>query len=333
MFHIRINGTTLRAFLRFNKTSTGNTSRLGVAFIAVLLFWQARASAQGLASKYLDDSGIENDPTVLFSEDFEDADLKKWEEKKGPVALEAKDPHSGKKCVSIPMHRGKDDGGHLVKWFLPGADTVYARFYVKFSEDYVYCHHFVHLLAGPPNDRWRPFGKAGKKPDGTYFTVGMEPWFAWGKNPPPGEVNLYTYWPDMLPDPKMPKFFWGNGFFPPGPGKGTAGGEKRLIPPLGKWQCWEFMIQCNSAPDKADGKQAMWIDGKLAGEFTGFRWRTDPKTKIFAFWLLHYGYDSGDPTKQYWKDQQTVWFDDIVVAKEYVGPMKSKAEGDNHDRN
>jgi hypothetical protein len=182
----------------------------------------------------------------------------------------------------------------------------------------------VHLLAGPPNDKWRPFGKAGKKPDGTYFTVGMEPWFAWGKNPPPGEVGLYTYYPDMLPDPKMPGFFWGNSFFPPGPQKGTAAGKERIIPPLGKWQCWEFMIQANTAADKADGKQAMWVDGKLAGEFTNIRWRTDPQTKINAIWLLHYGYDSGDPTKQYWKDQQTVWFDDVVIAREYVGPVKRK---------
>ena len=228
MFHMKINGTTLRAFLQFKKSPTANTSRNSVTFITLLLLWPAFGHADGLAAKYSDDQGIQNDPAVLFSENFEGPDLKKWEEKKGPVALDEKTPHSGKKCVAIPMHRGKNDGGHLVKWFLPGADTVYARFYVKFSEDYVYTHHFVHLLAGPPNDKWRPFGKAGKKPDGTYFTVGMEPWFAWGRNPPPGEVNLYTYWPDMLPDPKMPQFFWGNGFFPPGPGTGTAAGDKRL---------------------------------------------------------------------------------------------------------
>ena len=35
-----------------------------------------------------------------------------------------------------------------------------------------------------------------------------------------------------------------------------------------------------------------------------------------------YTYDPGDPTKQYWGDSQTVWFDDIVVATEYIGPLK-----------
>jgi hypothetical protein len=149
----------------------------------------------------------------------------------------------------------------------------------------------------------------------------MEPWFAWGKNPPPGEVNLYTYYLDMEPDKKMDKY-WGNGFFPPGPGKGSAAGSDRFIPPLNQWQCWEFMIQANSAPDKADGKQAMWVDGKLIGEFTNIRWRNDLDLQVNCFWLEHYGYDEGDPTKEYWKESQSVWFDDVVVARRYIGPKQ-----------
>src|SRR5678816_1912339 len=41
-----------------------------------------------------------------------------------------------------------------------------------------------------------------------------------------------------------------------------------------------------------------------------------------SLWLEHYGYDEGDPTKQFWKDSQAVWFDDVVVAKRYIGPME-----------
>lgn len=273
----------------------------------------------GLAARYPGDHGIEKDPAVLFHEDFEGGDLRQWVEAKGPVAATSEDPHAGTKCVAMPMNRGKDTGSHLIKWFLPGADTVYARFYVKFSANYQYDHHFVTLLASPPDDKWRPFGKAGLKPDGTYFGSGMEPWFAWGKNPSPGEVNLYSYYPDMDIDPKMNKY-WGNAFFPPGPGKGDAAGPNRVIPPLDKWQCWEFMLQANSAPDKADGRQAMWVDGKKIGEFTGIRWRTRNDVKINCLWLQHYGYDAGDPTRAYLKETQTVWFDDIVVSTSYIGP-------------
>ncbi len=277
----------------------------------------------GLAAKYPGDEGLARDPAVLFSDDFEAGDLKKWDEVKRPVNWSRDNPHAGSGCVELPMNRGKDTGGHLVKWFMPGAEKVYVRFYVKFSDDFQYSHHFVHVMAAPAREKWKPFGKAGIKPDGTYFTVGMEPWFAWGENPPPGEVSFYAYWPDMEIDRKMNKY-WGNSFFPPGPGRGKAAGPNRVIPPLGKWQCWEMLIEENTAPDQADGRQAMWIDGKPVGEFGGMRWRTDMNLKINILWLMNYGYDDGDPTKKYWKDKQTVVFDDVVVAKQYIGPRQAR---------
>ncbi len=282
---------------------------------------ESRDKAEGLAAKHPGDVGISNDPDVFFADNFESGDMKKWDQKRGRVVLIEDKPNSGRWCVQMPMERGKNQGGDAIKWFMPGADAVYARFYVKFSPDYQYNHHFVWLGANQRSNKWSAFGKAGLKPNGTYYSTGMEPWFAWGRNPAPGEVNLYTYYLDMEPDRKMNKF-WGNGFFPPGPGKGAAAGKDRVIPPLNQWQCWEFMIQANTAPDKADGRQAMWVDGRLVGEFTGIRWRDDMDLKVNCFWLEHYGYDEGDPTKQYWKESQSVWFDDVVVARRYIGPMK-----------
>src|SRR5204863_10102152 len=96
----------------------------------------------------------------------------------------------------------------------------------------------------------------------------------------------------------------------------------RVIPPLDQWQCWEVMIHANTGPDKADGTQAMWVDVKMIGEFTDIRWRTDPDLKVNSFWLEHYGSDEGDPTKGFWKASQSVWFDDIVVATDYIGPVQ-----------
>ncbi len=291
-----------------------------LSFIPSLFVSVALASAAGIADRHPGDRGIASDPAVLFADDFEAGQLRKWNETRGGMVATNDLPHAGSFCARSDMRRGRNEGGHAIKWFLPGADRVHARCYVRFSTNYGYVHHFLTLLASPPNDRWRPFGKAGVKCDGTYFNTGMEPWFAWGKNPPPGELNLYTYFMDMKPDPKMNKY-WGNGFFPPGPGEGRAASTNRVVPALGKWQCWEFMVQANSAPDRADGKQAMWLDGKLAGEWTGIRWRSREDVKVNAFWLQHYGADSGDPTKQFWRDEQTVWFDDVVIAREYIGPM------------
>lgn len=294
---------------------------------AVLLFVVAgmlRGEEVPLGSLYPQDAGIAKDPAVLFAEDFETGELKnKWDEVRGSALRVDSEAHGGKHCVRMDMIRGKNTGGDAIKWFSPGADRVHARFYVKFSADYQYNHHFVWLSANPPGNKWKSFGKAGQKPDGSYFSTGMEPSFAWGKNPPPGEINLYSYFPDIKIDPKMNKY-WGNAFYPPGPGPGSPAGPNRVIPPLDRWHCWEFMIQANSAPDKADGKQAMWVDGQPAGEFTGIRWRTEMNVKINCLWLEHYGYDPGDPTRQYWKEKQTVWFDDVVVATRYIGPKARK---------
>ena len=50
--------------------------------------------------------------------------------------------------------------------------------------------------------------------------------------------------------------------------------------------------------------------------FEGFRWRKDGRLRINFLWLLLYitkaprGYES------------RVWFDQIVVAKRYIGPIK-----------
>jgi hypothetical protein len=277
----------------------------------------------GLAARYPDDRGIGGDPDVLFADDFESGDLKKWDSVRGAASVVEDAPHAGRRCVRLAMHRGQDTGGDAIKWFPPGADAVHARFYVRFSTNYTYSHHFVTLLANPPENKWKAFGKAGLKPDGTYFSTGLEPWFAWGRNPPPGELNFYSYFPDMEPDRKMNKY-WGNSFFPPGPARGQASGPGRVVPPLGRWQCWEFLLQANSAPDRADGLQKMWVDGRLVGAFTGIRWRTDPRTKINCFWLQHYGYDGSDPTKQFWGEEQAVWFDDVVVARRYIGPRASR---------
>lgn len=259
---------------------------------------------------------------ILFEDDFESGGLDKWDQVRS-AEVTTNYPFSGKYCVEMKLVRGKTSVSDAIKWFLPGADRVHVRFYVKFSKDYQYPHHFVTLMAGPPTDKWAGFGKAGLKPDGSYFSSGMEPWFAWGRNPPPGELSFYSYFLDMKPDPKMDKY-WGNSFFPPGPGQGEAADAGRIIPELDQWQCWEFMVQANSAPEKSDGAQAMWVNGKLVGKFTGIRWRNRGEVQINCLWLQHYGYDSSDPTRREWQEEQTVWFDDVVVATEYIGP---KAEG------
>ena len=130
-------------------------------------------NARGIAAGYPGDEQIASDARVLFADNFELGDLKQWDEPRGSIAISNEAPHAGKYCAYAPMQRGENQGGDAIKWFMPGADKVYVRFYVKFSIDYQYNHHFVWLGATQANNKWSAFGKAGNKPDGTYYSTGM----------------------------------------------------------------------------------------------------------------------------------------------------------------
>ncbi|MDX1564218.1 MAG: hypothetical protein R3236_02375, partial [Phycisphaeraceae bacterium] len=234
--------------------------------------------------------------------------------------------------------RGRKTGGHLYTTFKIGVDRLHARFYVKFAEPPGYIHHFVHAGGYHPPTRW-PQGGAGEKPAGDdRITVGIEPYGNGGQFKPPGAWNFYAYWHEMKVSAGGK--YWGNGLHPPSPQK----------VPAGRWQCVEMMIQLNT-PKKRDGELALWLDGKLAGHFRkgsprgpwtgmgfhlkdqggepfeGFSFRTDPKLKLNFFWLLHYVTDAALKRNGV-KDlpaTNTVWFDHVVVAEKYIGPLTAPA--------
>jgi hypothetical protein len=134
--------------------------------------------------------------------------------------------------------------------------------------------------------------------------------------------------------------YWGNGLKPVRP----------ALVPRDRWQCVEVMIKPNSAPDLADGELALWLDGNLTahifkgakrdpwtgmgfslmereGEaFEGFRWRTSPELKINFFWLLHYVTENAARQNRIQNPNPVnrVWFDNIVAATEYIGPLEAK---------
>lgn len=259
----------------------------------------------------------------------------------------------GQQSLKITATHGKDTGGHLFKVLKPGYDQLYIRFYVKFAADHGYINHFVKLQGSinPPN--WTE-GEAGHKHVNS-FSTGLEPqkasYHTYPPAPfaPPGIWHFYSYWPEMRswqnPDGTGTSFY-GNDFEP----------ETPAIVPRNKWQCVEFMVKMNSSPEKSDGEQAFWIDGQPKGHFApgsvkgywmrevfrlddekgkpfeGIRWRTDPRININKVWLLHYvnfnegtkdmntGYLAAHPDSIN-MESSSVWFDHLVVARKYIGPI------------
>ena len=290
----------------------------------------APVPAQGLASLYPGDEGIERDPRVLFVEDFETGNLQEIESRWGNRRVAAArmelvpDRHAaspGERSLFIGIG-GPDAlqpgccGGHLYT-HTRAVDQMHVRFYVKFHEKHGYMHHHVFLIADREPTPW-PKGWAGKKPSGDYhFSTAIEPRTDWGKIPPPGAWNFYSYWQEMKPDGIG--HYWGNQF--------PAGTD---VIPRGEWICVEAMVKANSSPEKSDGEQAFWIDGKQVGRFTGIRWRSTNKLKLNSVWLM-YNVDKGTDQHNNDPDPQSrryeAWFDDVVVATEYIGPVQGRPRG------
>jgi hypothetical protein len=321
----------------------------------------------GLAAKYPGDAGLERDPAVVFAENFQGESVpaigERWTHVSnagGAVMALADDVppfSSGKHSLQITATRGKNTGGHLFKVLKPGYDELHVRFYVKFAADHGFVNHFVKLQGSvdPPRE---PEGEAGYKHTKS-FSTGIEPqgasYLTYPEKPfaPPGIWHCYSYWPEMRswqnPDGSGTSYY-GNDFEPLEP----------AVAPRNRWQCVEFMVKMNSTPEKADGEQAFWIDGKLAARFApgsvtgywmrdvfrldeakgkpfeGFRWRTDPRINVNKVWLLYYvnpnegtakrneEYAAKHSEAQINTQTGTVWFDDVVVATKYIGPITPK---------
>ena len=130
---------------------------------------------------------------------------------------------------------------------------------------------------------------------------------------------------------------------------GTPFHARAEHPPVekGKWICVEMMLKMNNPISASNGEQAFWIDGKLFridgqvtshigpgfpkgkwtggwwhpnaqehSAFEGFQWRTSDDLNINYLWTYLY------MTRAPKGHKSIVWFDNIVVATEYIGPMR-----------
>jgi hypothetical protein len=299
----------------------------------------------GFAAKTKGDRSIAKDPRVLLAEDFETGEIaelsKRWNEvsnKDGKVLAWNDDrpaASSGKRSLAVTATLGENTGGHLYAQLRRGVERAFARFYVKFAKDAGYEHHFVSMGGHNPPSAW-PNPKAGVRPEGNErLTVGIEPFGDRGRAAPPGVWNFYCYWHEMKVS--ADGRHWGNCLRPLA--------DQQV--PRDRWQCVEFMIGLNSDPAKSDGDLALWLDGKLVARFKkgatrsewtgmgfrlldrggepfeGLRWRTSRDLVLNYFWLLHYvterSVQAGSSEGQ--NPVSRVFFDDVVVATEYVGPI------------
>ncbi len=321
----------------------------------------------GLAANYPGDAGIENDPNVVFVENFESGTLHEIRDNWGfgrhvdaAMALTDVVPEGAAGSRSIRMSASPDHQGvELYKTFTDegeGWEQIFLRFNVRFGENFSRNSHFV-ALRGFDNPSRMPGvdGSGAGQLAEDYFSITIEP-------TGPEKVDgwkFYAYWPNMRswhtetgefdPDHQDPRGFYGNNLSPHP--------DKSFPIQRGEWMTVEVMVKLNtepSDPDNSDGELAFWIDGELAahfapgkpelgywrreswrygpvgwreelglveGPFEGFRFRDEHMEDVLINVLRLQNYVGGSDF-----DEATVYFDNVVMATEYIGPLVKNDE-------
>ncbi len=336
-----------------------------IAILLIVSACHADALPQGmgLAAKYPGDANIAKDNSVVFAEDFHDsvpAICKRWTSNENPdnkvmtIDRDVPPGSSDKHSLKITATRDQNTGGYLFQNLPQGHDTLFIRFYTKFSKDHGDIHHFVRIRGMIDPRPPYPEGNVSKQRDIRFCGTDIVPRMFSNlanseKSTPRNAWSLSSYWCEMRswqgPD--------GTSFYPDMFHVKNPGPLER-----DKWACVEVMVKMNSAPDKYDGEQALWIDGKLVQHiatnsirgrwrrdkyllddengtpFEGMRWRKDMRLKWNRLWLLYHmsdraftgtdNYIEKHPDAKFNTKQGSVWFDHLVLAKQYIGPLTPK---------
>lgn len=316
LFHAAVAGARIRVIGLFGLLALPGTGAAAADRFPNQAAASTLPAGEGFARQYPGDDGIAAHPAVIFADNFEQGELgARWDERTAGnrkiLSLVAPESEPcGERCLKVEARLGENEGGGLTKWF-ESADTLFIRFYVRFDPGCDYVHHFVRLRANKGlrgRDRWSGFGQAGLRPSGDErFSTGLEPWGNSGRWPAPGKWNFYSYWHEMKGsgDGK----FWGNSFLP----------EPQEPVQKGRWICAEFMLKHNM-PGQPDGEQAFWIDGRLLGHWRGINWRTSA-----TLWANSLALESYVTTRWTKNPVNIVYFDNLVIAREYIGPAGGRS--------
>jgi hypothetical protein len=309
---------------------------LGIVLGMIRLVANARAQGgdalpegcAGIAARYPGDQGIQRDPAVLFADDFHVATVSalgaKWDFLTNRSSLSLADasvnrPGRGR-CLAMTLPRLRVPRATGVAKVLPQPqDVVFLRWYQKFDGGWLVATQSVHN-GGSLSAQYFPGGPAtpGVPADGkNTFLVGLENENSTG--PAPGNLNFHVCWPGQAGP-------GGDHFFPSGlvlphsehrSGAATFGKDfvprPEFVPQMNRWYCYEFMVRANT-PGQNDGRLAMWIDGRLVGDFLNLRLRDVATLKIDRIDLgLDIAYNMTRPNRK--------WVADVVAATAYIGPL------------
>jgi hypothetical protein len=278
----------------------------------------------GIAARYPSDAGIGSDPAVIFADDFESYSsaaglTSRWTEAYHSanirIATEAGNVFAGGKSLEFTVPRTTSEVSNTVaKRVSPERAVLFLRYYARFDGAFnvVGSSHNGSVISAH-------YCCPGVRADGANkFLVSFEAWRDSAATANPGRLNAYIYHPDQ-------RDIWGDHFFPTGivlPFTSVPfdfGPEfvprPDVIPELGRWYSYEFMVQANT-PGQRDGRIAFWLDGRLIADFHNLRLRETTALTIDRFSIDLHVYSNNLAVARKWSDN-------VVVATSYIGPLVS----------
>src|SRR6266704_2737055 len=238
------------------------------------------------------------DPIIL-QDGFESGDLSQWSfqsdagSSRYSIATDPTRVHSGTRSLQV-LFTPTNAYGMITRWFMPGYDEVYVKFFVLFEEGFQNIRpdgagmHFFVLAGNNINDQYSSWGKPAIVPNGTnYFYAGLDPEEV--SLPTVQPFSFYTYWPDMTGN-------YGNNFYQPSPKTALLGGP---------WQTVVMHVKLNSV-GQHDGSETLWVNGVKKIDVQNLRWRTTTDLKLneitFPSWM-----NKAPLTEHIWVDNVVVW--------------------------
>jgi len=319
----------------------------------------------GIAARYPGDLGIENDPDVIMAEGFESynnasvSDLGRVWRVINPqhmsITTESENIVTGAKALqmSLPAQYNVELYNGIDLYFeekqIQKQDVIYIRYYQKIDESYAIDKTTSNHNGGSISSRYWTCGNdagPGKASNGTNKFLAM---FQSTQSTLPGvdghSMMVYAYHPDQRYNDPTPSPFdvdirpstprgeqYADHLYPDGMvmpwtyKEGNYGPDFIKRPKfsieLGRWYCYEFMLKANT-PGERDGRITAWVDGEVILDFGNMRFRDTDELKIDLV-----GFSFGCASNPV---ATKAWFDNIVIAKSYIGPIYNDSPVNNEN--
>ncbi len=294
----------------------------------VLLFLVPALFADGIASRYPNDVGIENDPEVILYDGFESytdpREMKgKWNEvANAPLMRIATEPgnfFAGKKSLEMHLPITSTETGVDIAKKLLNEPVLYVRTYEKWDPGYDIHgsgHNGITIRGSPFLGPGIPAPKTGT---GFFDFLLQNNFLSQGGENQPGYSKIYAYWPHQrinygdhwLPNGWVVPYGWGDWILYPSQYPNFVA-MPNWQPLRGVWYCHEFLVKLNTVGQR-NGVVAFWINGQLKGRWTNLFIRSIDSLKINTAKLSLSNQHSYRVNKK--------WYDNVVIARSYIGPI------------